>query len=51
LPEKKYIKKLKITAKKSAEIKSKPKAVAENKTTKVIIVSNNVVFTKFITLL
>ena len=44
---KKYIKKLKITAKKSAEITSKPKAVAENKTTKVINVRSAVVFTKF----
>ena len=39
---------LKINAKKSAETKSKPKAVAENNTTKVISVRRAVVFTKFI---
>ena len=39
---------LKIKAKKSAEIRSKPKAVAENITTRVIRVRRAVVFTKFI---
>ena len=39
---------LKIKAKRSAETRSKPRAVAENITTRVIRVSRAVVFTKFI---